>query len=90
LIAYLPNSPQNLLRSEVRRLLENPDYLFPEIRHCAWPADLSLGSLRDVINMHHCTLLRDALHGAQRNSRQPSHLSLLMASLQQNLDFVSL
>lgn len=61
----------------------------PEIRHRAWPADLSLGALPRIIDMHHWTLLRDALHGAQRDPAQARYLGLAMTSLQQNLNFVS-
>jgi hypothetical protein len=70
--------------------LQNPDHLFPEIRHRAGPADLPLTSFRRVIHIHHWTLLRDALHRAQRDSGQSGHLRLRMASLQQNLDLMSL
>jgi hypothetical protein len=43
-----------------------------------------------VIDMYDGSFLRDALHRAQANSRQPRHLRLAMPCLQQNLDLVSL
>jgi hypothetical protein len=45
-------------------VLQNLEDWFPEIRHRAGPADLSLGALRRIINLHHRSLLRDALHRA--------------------------
>jgi hypothetical protein len=88
-ITAFPYSPQNLQRSQIWRFLQNLADLFPESRDGAWPPDLSLAALRLIIDVHHRTLFRDALHRAQRNPAQARYFGLCMTGLQQNLDFVS-
>ena len=89
-VARLPHSPQNLHRRQVGLLLQDLYDEFPEILDEAWSADLPLGPLRGIIDMHNGSSRRDPFDGAQGNSRQTRHLDLRVTSLQQDFDLVSL
>ena len=88
LVAALQNSSQNLQCGQIRLFLQNPHHLFPEIRDRA-RSDLSLGSLRGIIDLQHRALFRDTLYRAQRDPTQTRYLSLRMARFQQNRHFMS-
>jgi hypothetical protein len=89
-ISRLPHSPQNLKRRKIRRLAENLHDRFPETRHHAGPANLSLRPFPGVIDVQYRTLLRYPLHRTQRSTAHPCHFRLAMTSLQQDLNLVSL
>jgi hypothetical protein len=73
----------------VRLHFKDAPYGVPEALNDAWPADSPRSSLGCVIEMPNSCFRRNALYGAERDSRHTCDLGSLVASFEQGLDFVA-